>query len=58
MCKLEQNKTSEIMDKAQGMVQEEIPKDRPREIWQLYCYKKTGSQLAELLYVTNKAVCK
>lgn len=26
MRKLEQNKTLEIMDKAQGMVQEEIPK--------------------------------
>ena len=30
MRKLEQNKTSEIMDGAQRMVQEEIPKERSR----------------------------
>ena len=67
MRKLEQNKTSEIMDKAQGMVQEEIPKKRgridPERFGSFIAIRRrekglTQSQLTELLYVTNKAVSK
>ena len=67
MREMEQNKTLEIMNRAQEMVQEEIPKEKgridPERFGSFIALRRrekglTQSQLAEQLYVTNKAVSK